>query len=165
MLGQAVLQPVLAATTEWPQAPPRQLISFLRIVIESARVSFTLNSASHLAWGSYSGLGALDCCKYSSSITDAIDGRFVKRPSYFVAKSSNLRLMKGSALSASARQCSARSLKNSLSTAAPPFLQSDQLKSALAAGLNERGITAPRDGNWRAVQVKHALARCRHGSK
>jgi hypothetical protein len=29
MLGQAVLQPVLAATTEWPQAPPRQLISFL----------------------------------------------------------------------------------------------------------------------------------------
>jgi hypothetical protein len=29
MLGQAVLQPVLATTTEWPQAPPRQLISFL----------------------------------------------------------------------------------------------------------------------------------------
>jgi hypothetical protein len=123
MLGQAVLQPVLAATTEWPQAPPRQLISFLRIVIESARVSFTLNSASHLAWGSYSGLGALDCCKYSSSIIDAIDGRFVKRPSYLAAKSSNLRLMNGSALSASARQCAVRSLKNSLSTKSTSITQ------------------------------------------
>ena len=36
---------------------------------------------------------------------------------------------------------------------------------ALAAGLNERGITAPRGGNWRAVQVKRALARYHHGSK
>jgi hypothetical protein len=61
----------------------------------------------------YSGPRAFDCSKYWSSIIVASDGRFEKRPSYLAASSNNLGLMNGSAFSASARQCAARSTKNS----------------------------------------------------